>query len=107
MILLRFGDIYTLGTKASRQVYQKWAIQVCSQLGGWGLGVGAAEHMLSFLCVPGCEQGGKRCFKAHGSGALENWVFVVFLWNLGFQEMRPNGIKTKQNKAALHGGISF
>lgn len=38
---------------------------------------------------------------------MENWVFVVFLWNLGFQEMRPNGIKTKQNKAALHGGISF
>lgn len=38
---------------------------------------------------------------------MESLVFAVLLWNLGFQEMRSNGIKTKQNKAALLGGISF
>lgn len=38
---------------------------------------------------------------------MGNLVFAVLLWNLGFQEMRPNGIGTRQNKAAFHGGVSF
>lgn len=38
---------------------------------------------------------------------MGSWVFVVLLWNLGFQEMSPNGIKTTQNRATLHGAISF
>lgn len=38
---------------------------------------------------------------------MESWVFVVLLWSLGFQEMSPSGIKTKQSKAVLHGAIGF
>lgn len=38
---------------------------------------------------------------------MGNWVFAVLLWNLGFQEMRPSGIGTGQNKAAFRGGVSF
>lgn len=36
-------------------------------------------------------------------------MFVVLSWNVEFQEMRPNGIKTKQNKAAVQrsGGYQF
>lgn len=38
---------------------------------------------------------------------MGRWVFVVLLWNLGFQEMSPNGIKTTQSRATLPGAISF
>lgn len=29
---------------------------------------------------------------------MENWAFAILLWNLGFQEMRCNGMKTKPTK---------
>lgn len=47
-------------------------------------------------------------FKFMGQ-VLESCVFVVLSWNLEFREMRPNGIKPKQNKAAVQrsGGYQF
>lgn len=77
MILLTFGDIYALGTKASQQVYQERCYR-CAQIPSarlWG-GRGSVQPPGSgadaVLCmnVPGCEKGGKHCFKAHGSEAL-------------------------------------
>lgn len=116
MIFLRFTDMLWEPMLPSRYIRSgcwRCAQILSSQL--WGVCGGRAVcslkrpgYMLSFLCVPGYEKGGKHYFTAHGSEAfMGNWVFAVLLWNLGFQEMRPSGIKTRQNKAALPGGISF
>lgn len=46
MILLRFGDIYALGTKAYQQVCQEWCYR-CAQMPSTQLGSGGAGQCVA------------------------------------------------------------
>ena len=62
-----------------------------------------AEQMRSFLCVPGCEKGGKHCFKAHGSEALWGAGHLRFCCGIGGLKRWAVMVLNHTKGATLHG----